>query len=169
MTILTEPGWPRPWHPDQYGTRRPTPWITVLPNFATIHPGRRERMVEDRLCQVCGLGHEPGAEVIVFQAGRLRDKATGGELHLGPDFEVAAHFDQVAIALRDAALLHERCARLAVRHCPALSRWRESHALFAFAGPLDALMVFKDSDEAKDGEVVDLVVLDGARARIWEP
>lgn len=172
ISELTAPGWPRPWAADVDGVRHPAPWVTEIPNFAAMNHDRREQMVTDLLCQICGEGHPPGAEVVVFQTGRLRDKATGGELQLSPRserHENAAVFASVAIGCRDGAILHDRCARLAVKHCPALRRYRELGQLFGFRGPLAAITVIEDADDDADGTPVDLLLLDGASAQIWNP
>lgn len=166
--VLTDKGWPRPWHthaPD--GERYPTPWVTVLPNFATIHPGRREDIVADRLCQICGEAHKPGSTVVVFQVGRLRDKRNGAELILDADTDLSTILHVVGIPVRDAALLHDRCARLAVKFCPSLRQMAATQSLGAFYGPIEGVTVIDEGDETSDGEPVDLLILDGSLAQPW--
>jgi len=170
---LTAAGWPRPRDDWRNGARLPVPWIVSPPEWAKMDPERGAASLEDRLCQVCGEGHaEPSGgqppRVVIFQDGRLRDRDTGGELNLSERGEAnLAQFLHMSVILcaRDQAMLHERCARLAVGTCPFLRGSLERGTLFAFTVPVTDLQI----DRAFDREDATRLFALGERAEVWEP
>lgn len=160
--VLTPPGWPRPRLPDRHGIRRPVPWITQAPEFASMEPNRGRASILGRLCQVCGEGHESGADVVIFLDGRLRDRKTRGELQLRRPAVNFLHMD-VALKALDQAIMHERCARLAAGACPQLQRMHAEGRLFAFVGPLESIE--HDTDEKG---APTKVYMHGPAARPWD-
>jgi hypothetical protein len=113
-------GWPRPWRLDaKSGEHLPAPWITVLPEFAKMDPARGGQMVRYRLCQVCGEGHGDG-ECIIFLDGGLRDAETLTEVEFPRKPDLIPPLADFALRAHDGAMLHERCAKLAVKFCPFL-------------------------------------------------
>lgn len=135
---LAPPGWPRPRLPDREGVHRPAPWITETPDFASMDPDRGALSITERLCQVCGEGHEPGADVIIFLDGPLRDARTRERLESRGPLVNFLHVDVTLKAL-DQAIMHERCARLAAGACPQLRRMRAEGRLFGFVGPVESI------------------------------
>lgn len=157
----TEKGWPRPRKPDRDGHTFPVAWITLAPDFASMDAERGTEALEKRLCQVCGEGHDPGADVVVFLDGHLRDAETF-------DYDTAdltphefPRLGQVVLKAKDGAMLHERCARLAVGTCPHLRQAHEEDRLFGFAGPVDEVFLRKFDGRSTE------VYLPGSAARVW--
>lgn len=166
---LSPRGWPRPWTADQNGVRRPQAWVTVAPNFASMDTDRRAEMTAGLLCQVCGIDHEEGAEVVIFHVGGPRRLDTGEPIPMseGEAFIAAAKAGGIGVECRDGGILHERCARLAARHCPALRRYATTGLLGGFVAPLGAVVVITDGDEDDDGDAIDLVLVDASRVKPW--
>jgi hypothetical protein len=130
---LTKRGWPRPifngW---------PIPWVSPRENLSLID-GTRERIVQRfKICQVCGLGHEPGATVYIYCS-----KAPGEALDLSDDTKAAFAIDN--------AVMHERCARLAVARCPRLRSLQASGELAIFQTVIEAVAM-KEPADGKGGE-----------------
>jgi hypothetical protein len=145
---LTDSGWPRP----RYRLMRnrtgevldrvlPVPWVTPVPLFSKTDPARRRLSEERKLCQVCGEGHEPGSEVLVFLNGGLRSQPEHERL---PDPE---KFKHVLLRAIDDSVMHERCAKLAAGNCPKLKEMAAAGDLWTFAGPIEAVDVFEDGSE----------------------
>jgi hypothetical protein len=161
---LTPAGWPRPkaaWR----GKRLPVPWIVPPPEWVTMDPERGIQSVEDRLCQVCGEGHDAGGEVVIFLDGMPRDAETFEEVPVGYELgtdpgEWSA--DKLVLLARDQAILHDRCARLAVGTCPHLKRAAAGNRLFAFAGPISAIF-HRTTEEGRPTRLY----LRGGAARVW--
>ena len=138
---LTEPGWPRPSAPDRKGKRRPVAWITAAPEFAQMDPKRGRRCMHEKLCQVCGEAHEPGADVVIFLDGRPVDAETRGKVSLRDGIAATPrvlHLNIILYAI-DGAFMHERCGKLAATYCPRLRQLRRQGALFGFIGPIESL------------------------------
>ena len=107
----------------------PIPWIAVPYRLGMTYRTRRAKMLELGLCQVCGLGHEEGGEVLMLvNESRVPDGDPAG-------FEVLA---------MDDAIMHRRCYRLAVGRCPALRDLRRAGDLQAVVAPVEALSKFED-------------------------
>lgn len=159
---LAPAGWPRPWRRDyKSGERLPAPWITVLPEFAKMDPTRGGQMVRYRLCQVCGEGHEEGTDVVIFLDGGLRDWQTLKEVEFPATPEDPPPLGDFILKAHDGAMLHERCAKLAVGFCPFLKRAQAGNRLFAFAGPVSA--IFTRTFEGRPTEVY----MRGDEVRVW--
>lgn len=160
---LTPAGWPRPRGADREGNVFPVAWITLPPNFARMDPDRGVAAIKGRLCQVCGEGHEEGAEVVGFLDAELRDAQTFKQVHPGYDFpaEPHDHLDRLVLKAKDGAMLHERCARLAIATCPHLRGAKERGRLFGFAGSVAD--IFFRHRPPRPSEVY----LPGRSARVW--
>lgn len=112
---LTEPGWPRPRYRLRFQPKVgnyvdqvvPVPWVTPVPDFVTLAPERRERAFDEGLCQICGVAHEPGGEVVVFLNGGLRARPEDPRMDL-------EHYRNVILRAIDDAVMHPRCAKLAL-------------------------------------------------------
>lgn len=134
FTGLTLAGWPRPRFRTAEGRIFPVPWITPVPHFASTDPRRRNETRITKACQVCGLQHEDGAEIVIFLDGPIRNRA---QEPLGKVFK-AVLADTMLKAIDD-AIMHERCARLAAGACPRMQQKRKSGQFFPFAGPIEAV------------------------------
>lgn len=161
---LTPAGWPRPKAPGPEGAQLPVPWIVPPPEWASMDPERGILSVEDRLCQVCGDPLDRDGEAVIFIDGMPRDAETYVELAIG--YEVGSDpecwaLDKIVLKARDQAILHDRCAKLAVGFCPFLKRAKEGGRLFAFIGPVASLF-----HRTYDGRPTQ-VYLRGAGARVW--
>jgi len=162
---LTEPGWPRPKAPGPDGKLLPVPWIVPPPEWASMDPARGRASIEERLCQVCGEGFtEPDEAAVIFLDGMPRDIETYRELAVG--YEVGSDpncwaLDKIVLKARDQAILHERCAKLAVGFCPHLATAKAKNTLFGFVGPVGALHV--RNFEGRDS----FVYFPGNRCRPW--
>jgi hypothetical protein len=181
---LTEPGWPRP----LYRLRRrghiskpdvdiviPVPWVTPVPRFAQTDPHRRIQSKARKLCQVCGFAHERGAEAVVFLNGGLRARP-----ERLPDPE---RFKHVILRAIDDSVMHPHCARLAAGNCPRLREMRQVGDLWAFAGPIEAVDLYDDTEkpiaysseeQSQVNEGVErpafetFLAMEGAHARVFE-
>lgn len=104
---LTDAGWPRPivdgW---------PVPWVSPKHELSRMHDARAAASATGAVCAVCGLGYQDGETAYVL---------VKADAPPGPD-------DQAAQAM-DNAIMHERCARLAVAVCPKLKRLRSDGRL----------------------------------------
>lgn len=161
---LTDPGWPRPRAPYKGESTLPVPWIVPPPEWAAMDPERGVASVTDRLCQVCGEGHDADGDVVIFLDGAPRDAKTFEEVPIG--YELGAdpgqwRREQLILLARDQAILHERCARLAVGTCPFLKRAAEGDRLFGFIGPV--ARVFHRTFDGRASQVY----LPGEAARVW--
>lgn len=163
----TPKGWPRPRQPNKEGIVFPVAWITLAPDFVSMDAERGTEAIEDRLCQICGEGHAADADVVIFLEGGLRDSQTMEELHVGYDFDPDrlsaenTRLDEVVLKCQDGAMLHERCARLAVGTCPHLRRAKTKGRLFGFAGPVSEVFLRKF-----DGRPTE-VYMPGSAVRVW--
>lgn len=161
---LTPAGWPRPRAPWKDGAMLPVPWIVPPPEWATMDPERGTATVEDRLCQVCGEALDRAGDAVIFIDGQPRDAETFQEVpvgyELGPNPEQWSR-EQLVLLARDQAILHERCAKLAVGFCPFLSRAKAGGRLFAFVGPVAS--IFHRTYEGRPTRVY----LRAAEARVW--
>lgn len=159
---LTEPGWPRPKAPGPDGKVLPVPWIVPPPEWASMDPARGRASIEERLCQVCGEGFtEPDEPCVIILDGKLRDAETGDEYDVPQHSLPAETARRVLMKARDQALLHERCAKLAIGFCPHLARAKAKSRLFAFVGPVGAIYV--RNYDGRDPEVY----FPATRARPW--
>lgn len=160
---LTPAGWPRERRPDREGKVWPVAWITLAPDFAKMDPARGKEALEQRLCQVCGEGHDPDIDIVIFLDAELRDADTFERVHLGYDFPPEPHdnLDRLVLKAKDAAMLHDRCARLAVATCPHLRGARERGVLFGFTGPIDDVFLRKFDGRPSE------VYLPGSAVRPW--
>lgn len=159
----TPKGWPRPRRPDHEGNTWPVAWITLPPDFATMDADRGKEALEDRLCQVCGEGHDPGSDVIIFLDSELRDAETFERVHPGYDFppDPRTSLDSLVLKAKDGAMLHERCAKLAMGACPHLYGARDKGNLFGFTGPVERVFLRKFDGRPSE------VYLPGVAARVW--
>lgn len=148
---LTAPGWPRPWI-----AGIPIPWVSSPYEMGKTDGDRREWTKHERGCQVCGEKHEPGAEVVAFLAGPLVSLE---------DDEKELVFPNLKVMAMDDAILHERCARLAAKHCPKLKEMHAEGSLFAFAAPVERV---RDNDELTIWGIVRRLWLPGRHVRIVE-
>jgi hypothetical protein len=89
---------------------------------------RQAEVVEYGLCQVCGLGHEPGDTVYVFVAEPPPAEPEG----------------KVVKAMDD-AVLHERCMKLARGRCPGLAA-QERAGLWMLRAPFGAVSVYQPEE-----------------------
>lgn len=140
----TPPGWPRPIRGGY-----PVPWVSPASSLGETIPERREEVLDGLLCQVCGEGHDPDgtAYLLVGDPASVEDGDPTGR----------------SVRLMDDALMHERCARLAVARCPELRRLRGGH-LAVFRGPVDAVVaVTLDDEDLRGDEAADCLVADGDR------
>jgi hypothetical protein len=160
---LTPAGWPRPRRADREGNVFPVAWITLAPDFAAMDPDRGVRAITDRLCQVCGEGHGEDGEVVIFLDAELRDAETFEKVHPGYDFpaEPQDHLDRLVLKAKDGAMLHDRCARLAVATCPHLRTAKDRGRLFGFAGSVADIFVRHRTPRPSE------VYLPGRSARVW--
>ena len=117
--LLTAKGWPRP-----IVEGKPVPWISPKYELSQMNRTRARHVVRDARCQVCGIPHETGADVF------LCISTEGTEYTEVPP-------DAVAVRAMDLAILHERCARLAVARCPVLARLRSISHLQVFKTRLE--------------------------------
>lgn len=140
---LTVAGWPRPRAPWRHGKRLPVPWIVPPPEWALMDPRRGRQAIEDRLCQVCGEGFESSeTPCVIFLDGKIRDAETLRELHAVPRYSLPPGLaERIVLRARDQAILHERCAKLAVGSCPHLVRAKNGGRLFGFVGPVGSLWI----------------------------
>ncbi len=136
--MLTDPGWPRPYVWID-GRPTPVPWVSPSDNLAAGAMVRRQEMFENELCHVCGEGFD--GRVAFFVNERPPRDLRG----------------KIILPMTD-ALLHERCARLALGHCPVLRGMRGGPELFAVSAPCEDLWVTE-----VDGERRFVVGLDRAR------
>lgn len=161
---LTPAGWPRPRRPNREGVSFPVAWITLPPDFAAMDPDRGVKALEDRLCQVCGEGHAPGADIVIFLDSEFRDAQTFEKVTPGYDFPPEpekAPLEALVLKAKDGAMLHERCARLAIATCPHLRGAREKGVLFGFAGSVDDVFLRKFDGRPSE------VYLPGSKVRVW--
>ncbi len=147
---LTEAGWPRPWFA---GT--PIPWVSPAYRLGETDGDRREWTKHERGCQVCGVKHEEDAQVVAFLSGPLVTPEGSGTP--SAKFE-PERLNEIQVWAMDDGILHERCARLAAKHCPKLSGMKEEGTLFAFAAPV---WTVRDRDE--------LTASGGIIRRLWLP
>lgn len=123
-TALTDAGWPRPvidgW---------PIPWVSPPEDLSFTDGDRLLAVIAGKLCQVCGLGHQPGDRIIVYVSAD--NEGTGRDVDLA---------DQTVFAM-DNAILHDRCARLALARCPALREMKRNGALIVLSAPAESLFV----------------------------
>jgi hypothetical protein len=160
---LTPKGWPRPRRRDKHGKSWPAPWITRVPDFASMDRDRGLRSIEQRLCQVCGEGHDPGADVVIFLDGTLRDSKTYEPIGV---VSMSTHdwpegIETVVLRALDQAIMHDRCAKLAAGACPQLRKMRDEDRLFAFAGPVESI-----THQTKEG-VPTRVYMPARSAKAW--
>lgn len=102
---LTEVGWPRPVH-----NGWPVPWVSPKDELSVTDAQRLAEVMDQKLCQVCGKGHEPGTTV--FICVNLSNEPELKDCDLTDSDNAAIPMDQ--------GVMHERCARLAVGRCPVL-------------------------------------------------
>lgn len=117
----TDPGWPRPRNDDAL----PIPWVSPREKLGVMHPGRRAACVYRRVCQVCG---EEAPDPFVFIVASGRGRADD------------------PFIVKDDAVMHEPCARLAIARCPLLSRRKAEGSLYAFKGPKSSLIWVTNDD-----------------------
>lgn len=160
---MTPPGWPRPRRPNREGVVFPVPWIALAPDFASMDPPRGVEAIKGRLCQVCGEGHEADGEVVIFLDAELRDAETFEKVNPGYDFppETHKHLDRLVLKAKDGAMLHDRCARLAMATCPHLRGAKDRGRLFGFAGSVTDVFVRHRTPRPSE------VYLPGNAVRVW--
>jgi hypothetical protein len=147
VTALTERGWPRP----RIGGY-PIPWISLPDDLGKTSVERREQVIRELRCQVCGEGHEDDDEIVTFSRKQLDGR-------LWPS-------DEGFVLPMDDAIMHERCARLAAGSCPALKTLREEDRLLAFTAPFSAVVVIRPSaKEVAEGRIKGIEV-DGKLATL---
>lgn len=111
---LTKAGWPRP-----RVAGKPIPWDAPAIALGKVHPDRSELAHNELLCTVCGLPHGRLVWFLIDeQPPENRD-------------------DTLSVPMSD-ELLHERCMRLALAHCPTL---RKQTPLWSCYASLDAVEV----------------------------
>ena len=93
---------------DGYGTNQPA--------WGVIHDENREKAAENSLCLLCGETVETGSVIL---SNRQRDSSTGPNGRQRRVF-FAADLNGAVMAITDGAPLHERCAKMTMRHCPHL-------------------------------------------------
>lgn len=105
MSGLTGQGWPRPrvagW---------PVPWVSPAEDLSQMDPARVEACCSGAICAVCGgdFAAEERALALVLAGDRV--------------LEPGADLAELGIDPMDSAVMHHRCARLALAWCPALKR-----------------------------------------------
>jgi hypothetical protein len=119
----TEKGWPRPRSPFYGGL--PVPWVSPIDELKRTHPGRMAEVVENALCQICGLPHEPDATVYLLV----------NEANVPDDLETKW------LQAMDNAVMHEQCFKLAYGRCPALRELRMEYRLQVFTAPRSSVMI----------------------------
>ena len=99
MNSLTATGWPRPivggW---------PVPWVSPRDDLSTMDKGREAACASGAICAVCGMGYGEGETAFC--------------LVMKPDHPIV--LADVEVQPIDNAVMHQRCAQLAVAHCPRL-------------------------------------------------
>lgn len=108
---LTEAGWPRP-----IVDGLPIAWISLPDALGQTDPDRHRTSVLERICQVCGEGHEPDGEIWLMVNEPRRE-------------ELPEPRDGKEALAMDDALLHPRCAKLALGRCPGLKELRDQDRL----------------------------------------
>lgn len=111
---------------------------------------RKLALLDTRMCQVCGLCHNPG-DVVFVCVDTVVDE------HGAP---TSRPEDAASVVPMDEGLLHERCMRLAVGRCPQLVELRKMSSLLVLRVPVDDVFVVGDEQHARldRAEVVDLSV-----------
>lgn len=106
--VLTKAGWPRPivdgW---------PIPWVSPSDDLSTMNSPRADACASGAICAVCGEGYsegEPAYAVVMADA-------------------TPADLTTVKVRPMDNAVMHQRCALLALKHCPRLIRLRKEGSL----------------------------------------
>jgi hypothetical protein len=120
---LTSTGWPRP-----IIGGLPIPWVSSAHDLSTIDEQRLQQLRTKKLCQVCGEDHAVGSTV--YMCGSAREK---------PDLAEGCY-----VMAMDDGVLHERCARLAVKMCPRLRELNDQGLLRVVGVPLEDVALFED-------------------------
>lgn len=108
---LTARGWPRPRQRDVVGeahtaTNLPVPWISPAERLKETNPKRHSASITALLCQVCGHGHEPQDKIFIF-------------VNQHPD-DIPDDLHTKEATAMDDAVMHLRCAKLVLKHCPGV-------------------------------------------------
>ncbi len=96
---LTATGWPRP-----VVGGLPIPWVSPSDNLATMNHARATACASGAVCAVCGEGYQDDEEAFAF----VKEPELPADLSTG------------SIRAMDNAVMHRRCARLALAVCPKL-------------------------------------------------
>lgn len=136
--LLTERGWPRPETRTRHGML-PVPWVSPTDKLGVKDPERDEEAKENRTCQICGLGHDGEVWLFVNEEG------------------VPAEREGLIALAMDDAILHPRCARLALGNCPALGRLFAQQRLTVLRASIhDVYTVTDPSEGDRERLVIDL-------------
>lgn len=146
MTKLTDQGWPRP-----IVNGLPIPWVSPPEDLSQMNGQRAEACASGAICAVCGLGYQDGEEAYVL----VRAEA------------VPADLDGGYVIAMDNAVMHKRCAQLAMGVCPALLRMKDQGLLriVRTTGNNATPTMRKD---AKDGEKRLMARFDGCECTVVE-
>lgn len=96
---LTASGWPRP-----VVGGLPIPWVSPADDLSTMNAARAAACASGAVCAVCGVGYDEGQEAFAF----VRGEALPADMSTG------------TVRAMDNAIMHGRCARLALAVCPKL-------------------------------------------------
>jgi hypothetical protein len=132
---LTKTGWPRP-----IVGGKPIPWVSPADQLSTMNNARAAACASGAVCAVCGEGHLD-SELLAY-AFILKHTITT-QMKDGHVFPM------------DNGVLHARCAKLALKHCPKLRQLQEAGnlAIIATGGNLADPVRKKGKLEARiDGE-----------------
>ena len=144
MSALTKEGWPRPiiggW---------PIPWVSPPEDLSQTDGDRLLEVIANRLCQVCGLPHAKGERV--FLCVSAENEGTNRK----------ADLNSMTVFPMDNAVMHERCARLAVARCPALRDLAAKGALIVLSAPSESVGLGD-----RNGRGDDHLAVEGSEARI---
>lgn len=151
---LTDAGWPRP-----IIGGFPIPWVSPAENLGTTNGDRILATKGDLLCQVCGV--QLDAESVVFVDGGRASKRR----HRDTDFAT------VLCRAMDDAVMHPRCARLAVGRCPRLQKLQREERFMAYIGPTSKIEEYDAPESEHDPDrraTLTFMALDGPASRVFD-
>lgn len=140
-SALTRAGWPRP----MVGGY-PIPWVSPPEDLSTMSPARMDACATGAICAVCGGDYEDGEEAFAFVHSVEKPE-------VGPD-------ESLAVQAMDNAIMHERCARLAMKVCPRLSDSRAKGHLYMIRTRGNVAKARRDKKTGRLHAVVDAELIE---------